>query len=100
MTAHSAPARPARAFAVLSFAIMVSGWIAFAAAVAVDPVALDDVWATVRDLPLVLELLAWLVGFPFLLGLAIWESSWAEAVRYGGVVAVALAYTAMFIPRR
>ena len=43
---------------------------------------------------------AWLLGFPFVAGLAIWQASWDEAVRLTVVSAVlAVAYAVMFVPR-
>ena len=56
-------------------------------------------WVAIRDLPLVLEGIAWLLGFPFLIGLAIWQASWDEAVRLAAIGVLAVAYTYMFVPR-
>ena len=53
--------------------------VAFAVALLASQQTLDDVWTSVRDLPLVVEGLVWLLGFPFLIGLAIWRASWDEA---------------------
>jgi hypothetical protein len=50
-------------------------------------------------LPIALEGLAWLLGFPFLVGLAIWNASWVEAVRLLAIAVLAVAYTYMFRPR-
>ena len=84
---HPSVRTPSGLLAYASFAIMVGGWVAFAVALAASQQTLDDVWTSVRDLPLVVEAVAWLVGFPFLIGLAIWETSWDEAAR---LVAIAL----------
>jgi predicted membrane channel-forming protein YqfA (hemolysin III family) len=91
--------RPARVFAYVSLAIMVGGWVAFLAALIASQQTLDDAWTAVRDLPLLAEGVVWLLGFPFLAGLAIWHASWDEAVRLGAIAIIALAYTWMFIPR-
>jgi hypothetical protein len=93
------PPRPAHVFAYGSFAVMVTGWLAFAYALVASQHTLADVWAWVVDLPLVLELAVWLVGFPFLLGLAIWDASWDETVRVVAIAGVAVAYSLMFLPR-
>jgi hypothetical protein len=53
----------------------------------------------VRDLPLVIEGVVWLLGFPFLIGLAIWQASWDEAMRLTVIAVLAVAYTYMFLPR-
>jgi hypothetical protein len=85
-------------FANASFAIMVGGWAAFAIALLVSQPTLDDIWTSVRDLPLILEGVVWLVGFPFLIGLAIWHSSCDEAVRLLAIAVLAV-YTYVFVPR-
>jgi hypothetical protein len=58
-----------------------------------------DVWVAVRELPLVLEGVVWLLAFPFLAGLAIWQAPWEEPARIVAIVLLAVAYTSMFIPR-
>ena len=78
-------------------AFMVGMWIAFFAALAAD--RLDAVQAWVRDLPLLAELGLWLLAFPFLLGSAVWESSWALPLRALLVAAFAIGWTLISIPR-
>ena len=101
----TAAARPpqqsaaARLLAHVSFGIMVGGWIAFLIVLVASPQALDDLWTAVTDLPLVLEGVAWVLGFPFLVGLAIWQASWAEALRLVAIAVLAIAYMYMFRPR-
>ena len=90
---------PSGLFAYASFAIMVGGWVAFAVALVASQQALDDAWTTVRDLPLIVEGMAWLLGFPFLIGLAVWQAPWDEVVRLTVVGVLAAAYTYMFVPR-
>jgi hypothetical protein len=97
--AAPAAGRPGRRLAYASFAIMVAGWVAFAVALAASQQTLDDIWSAVRDLPLTGELVVWLLAFPFLVGLAIWQTSWGEAARLAAIAVVGAAYTVMFIPR-
>lgn len=99
-TAHpSHEPRPSRLFAYFSFAIMVGGWLAFSVALIASRATLDDVWTAIRDLPLLIEFPVWLIGFPFLVGLAIWQASWDETARLAAIAVLALAYTFMFVPR-
>jgi hypothetical protein len=84
--------------ATLWFGWMVGLWIAFFVALFAD--RLDEVWHWVRDLPLLVELLAWLLAFPWLLGTAVWESSWPSWLRLVLVVTFAAGWTLMSIPRR
>ena len=77
---------------------MVGMWIAFFSALAADQ--LDAVQAWVRDLPLLGELGLWLLAFPWLLGTAVWESSWAPLVRALLVAAFAIGWTLISLPRK
>ena len=43
-------------FAYASFAIMVGGWVAFALALLASQQTLEDIWASVRELPLLAEI--------------------------------------------
>ena len=95
---HPSVRIPSGLFAYASFAIMVGGWVAFAVVLAASQQTLDDVWTAVRDLPLVVEGVVWLLGFPFLIGLAIWQASWDEALRLTVIAVLAIAYTYMFAP--
>jgi hypothetical protein len=90
---------PSGLFAYASFAIMIGGWVAFAIALVASRQTLDDVWTAVHDLPLIVEGAVWLLGFPFLIGLAIWQASWDEALRLTVIAVLAVAYTYMFVPR-
>ena len=78
---------------------MVGGWLVFLVALVASRQALDDAWTAIRELPLVAELAIWLLGFPFLLGLAIWQASWDEALRLAAVAVLAGAYIFMFLPQ-
>jgi hypothetical protein len=96
---HPSLRTPSGLFGYASFAIMIGGWVAFAVALIASQQTLDDVWTSVRDLPLVVEGAVWLLGFPFLIGLAIWQTSWDEALRLTVIAVLAVAYTYMFVPR-
>ena len=76
---------------------MVGMWIAFFAALFADQ--LDAVREWVRSLPLFVELGLWLLAFPWLLGTAVWESTWAPGLRALLVAAFALGWTLISIPR-
>ena len=96
---HPSVRTPSGLFAYASFAIMVGGWMAFAVALVAFQQTLDDVWTSVRGLPLIVEGVVWLLAFPFLIGLAIWQASWDEALRLTVIAVLAVAYTYMFVPR-
>lgn len=60
---------------------------------------LDDLAAWIRDLPLVVEILVWIVFFPQILATAVWTSDWSEALRTTLVVLFAVVWTLVSIPR-
>jgi hypothetical protein len=87
----------ARVGAVAWLVFMVGMWIAFFVALLGDQ--LGDIWQWARDLPLALEFGLWLLMFPWLLGTAVWESSWAPWLRVCLVASFAVGWTLISIPR-
>ena len=83
---------------VVWFVFMVAMWVAFLLALLAG--RLDDVWSWVRDLPLLVELVVWLLALPWLLATAVWESSWPRWLRLVLVVCFAAGWIASSIPRR
>jgi hypothetical protein len=100
MSAIATRVRPqaARVGGVLWLVFMVGMWIAFFVALVAD--RLDNVWHWARDLPLLVELVLWLLTFPWLLGTAVWQSSWPSWPRVLLVVTFAVGWTLMSIPRQ
>lgn len=72
---RSAPARR-RLSGWVWFTLMVGGWAVFFALVLFAESTLSDLWDRLRDLPLVVEGLIWLLLFPLVLATGVWESSW------------------------
>jgi hypothetical protein len=89
--------RPLAGIAV--FAVVVALWGAFLTLIVAAPAALDDIWRWVRDLPLVLELGAWLVALPWLLALAVWQSDWTGWLQGVVITLIVLGWTVAFAPR-
>lgn len=71
-------------------------WIIFFVLLIFWPETLTDIWEWVQDLATVWEVLLWILTFPYMLALAIWESGWADWQRIALVVAIALLWTGMF----
>ena len=61
---------------VLGFAVVTILSIAFAAALLFRPDSLSTVWASVRGLPLVVEIVVWVLFLPWMLSLWAWRTSW------------------------
>ncbi len=60
---------------IISFPLLVILWLAFAFAALHNPTRLDNLWQRFRTLPLVVQLLTWLLLFPLVLALWIWQAS-------------------------
>ena len=80
------------------FVWMVAMWVGFFLLLLTDRI--DGVWSWVRDLPLLVELALWVALFPWLLGAAVWTSSWAGWLRLLLVLVFALSWSLASIPRR
>ena len=81
------------------FAIFLVLWVAFGVALAVSQGSLDQAWQFVRGLPLVVQIGAWILFLPVMIGLWIWEASgWPFIVRIVLVIGVAGWNLLMFLP--
>ena len=88
-----------RVINLAAFIILTVLWLAFGAALLLNPAALDSVWMWFRGLPLVAQILLGLLLLPVTLGLWIWESSWPLVLRLVLVIGLALVTEYMFFPR-
>lgn len=86
-------------FNILVFVLFTVLWCAFVAALVVAPRTLDDIWHIVRALPLIVQGVVWLLFLPLMIGLWMWERSWALPVRLVLVLALAALNVFMFVPR-
>jgi len=84
--------------AMVWFVWMVAMWAAFFALLVADRI--DAVWSWVRDPRLLAELVLWVVLFPWLLGAAVWTSSWAGWLRLLLALSFAIGWSLASMPRR
>jgi hypothetical protein len=80
------------------FAFMAGGWMAFFALLLFSAPTLGSVRDTIRDLPLLIEGLVWLVFFPFVLAVTVWDSAWDTWLRVLAVSSFAAGWSVMFYP--
>ena len=81
------------------FAIFAVIWVAFAAGLIFSQGSVDQAWQTIRDLPLIIQIVVWVLFLPVMIGLWIWETSWPLIVRLVLVIGVAGWNLLMFLPR-
>ncbi|MDX2968436.1 hypothetical protein [Kribbella solani] len=79
------------------FVWMTGLWIAFF--VLMHNGRLDGLASWIRDLPIVADILVWIVFFPQVLATAVWTSGWSEGLRVTLVVLFAAGWTLVSIPR-
>jgi hypothetical protein len=65
-------------YAVVVIAVM---WLGFVIALLVNPEWLDMLWEWVRALPILLQIIVWVIFLPVMVGLWAWESSWSVFVK-------------------
>ena len=72
-------------YAVVIFAIL---WIGFAVAYFGNSAWLDALWNWVQALPLLAEIIIWVLFLPITVALWIWESSWPVLLRLLGFAGI------------
>jgi ABC-type amino acid transport system permease subunit len=80
----------------LVFAVL---WIAFAVGVIWSQGTVDHAWQQIRDLPLLVQLVIWVLFLPVMIGMWVWQSGWPLLVRLVLVLGVAGWNLWMFLPR-
>jgi hypothetical protein len=89
-----------RALSFYAIVIFVVLWVGFGIALVANQEWLDILWNSVRELPLVVEIIVWVLFLPIMVGLWIWESSWPVLVRllgFAGIVGWTLLAVSSFL---
>jgi hypothetical protein len=81
------------------FAIFALLWVGFGVALVVSQGSIDQAWQSIRALPLLLQLVVWLLFLPVMIGLWVWETSWPLVVRLLVVFGVAGWNLLVFLPK-
>lgn len=79
-----------KTFSVTVFGLSTVASAAFAYYLFTDPTRLTDLWAWTRSLPLMVQLVTWLLCLPWMAALWIWSMPWALAVRFVIVISILL----------
>ena len=75
-------------------------WLGFGAALILNRALLDTVWQALRGLPLVFQVVVWLLVLPVTAGLWIWEMPWPIGLRLILVAGLGMATLYAFFPRK
>lgn len=74
-------------------------WVAFGAGLVMSQGSIDQAWQTIRALPLIAQLLVWLLFLPAMVGLWVWETTWPFVVRIVLVIGIAGWNLLVLLPR-
>jgi hypothetical protein len=81
------------------FIVFAALWAGFAVALIWSQGSLDAAWEAIRGLPLVVQVVVWILFLPVMVGLWIWETSWPLVLRLVLVLGIAGWNLLMFLPR-
>jgi len=81
------------------FVVFAIVWVAFGAGLVFSQGSVDQAWHAIRDLPLVVQIVVWLLFLPVMVGLWVWETSWPFIVRLALVLGVAGWNLLVFLPK-
>jgi hypothetical protein len=71
----------------------------FVTLLVVSPETLDDAYDWLAGLPIVWEVLMWIVALPWALAYVVWESSWEQWLRVVIVAVLAAVHLSLSAPR-
>jgi len=80
------------------FGLFLVLWAVFGVALVTSQGSIDQAWQAIRALPLVLQIIVWILFLPVIFGLWVWETTWPLIVRLVLVVGVAGWNLLVFLP--
>jgi hypothetical protein len=99
LTQHTAAVGRRTIGSYVWFALMAGGWAVFLGLLLFSEPTLQELWERLRQLPLLGEGVVWILLFPLVLALAVWNSDREGWLRLLLVAGFALAWSAAFFPR-
>lgn len=81
------------------FAVFAVIWILFAVGLIWSQGTVDQAWQYIGELPLVVQIVVWVLFLPVMAGLWVWETTWPLVVRIVLVLGIAGWNLFMFLPR-
>jgi len=84
---------------LVAFGVFVGLWAGFAYALVASQGSLDATWAWIGELPLIVQVVVWLLFLPVVAALWVWETGWPLVARLAVVAGLAIATIYAFLPR-
>lgn len=82
------------------FSVVVAAWVAFGYFAIAAPGTLETAWEWTRAQHIIVQGVVWLLTLPWMIALAIWQSTWAVWLRATLVLGMAWAVVNMFLPQQ
>jgi hypothetical protein len=86
------------AFNIFVFVLFAALWVGFAYALIASQGSLDGAWRWITSQHLIVQGVVWLLFLPVVLGLWIWHTDWALALRLVLVAGIAFWNIYLFFP--
>jgi hypothetical protein len=84
----------------VAFFVCVVLWVVMAGGIVFTPDTVDSIWQSIREMTWWLQVPAWILLLPWMLGLWVWESSWPLWARFLALATIALVNLISFYPRK
>jgi hypothetical protein len=81
------------------FVVFAIIWVAFAVGLIWSQGSIDQAWATIRALPLIVQIVVWVLFLPVMVGLWVWETTWPLVLRLIVVAGIAGWNLLIFLPK-
>jgi hypothetical protein len=98
-TKADVPAVPAQVPGSTFLALMAGLWGSFVTLLAVSPSTLDDAYDWLTGLPLVWEILMWILTLPWTIAYLVYDASWEHWVRVVVVAVIITVHLSICVPR-
>lgn len=101
--ASSGPSSGTRTFTSwnwISLSIVGLLWALFIVAALASPETLTNIWEWALDLPMTGTIVVWVLGLPWMLGLAIMHAGWPDLAQWAGLAGLVIISIATFYPTR
>ena len=94
-----APAVPTQVPGSAFFALMAGLWGSFVTLLAASPSTLDDAYDWLTELPIVWEILMWILTLPWAVAYLVYDASWEHWVRVVVVAMIVTVHLSICAPR-
>ena len=81
------------------FAIFALIWVAFGAGLIFSQGSVDQAWQAIGALPLIVQVVVWVLFLPVMAGLWVWETTWPLIVRLVLVAGIGGWNLLVFLPK-